>query len=301
MSQIKSPNYPSLGLADAIDAVAKIEGQYRSSAAAREDAARLMGYTSLSGPATKSLAALASYGLVEKAGKGMLRVTPLARAILHPASDEEKAEATVKAGLSPNLFREIREHFEDVPVPPEQGVVTFLNRAGFNPSAVPKAARAFLNTAELLERLEVTESHGVSEIDGAESTLPDEKVSFGGASVGDMVQWESQGALQFQTPRRVRAVSDDGEWVAVEGSDTGIPMSQVIVEQSAPPKPPSFPPEAPAFEAQPTEKGFSEWFRAKVGADKLVTINFKGEGGIGPKEIEKMIRVLEAQKLALED
>jgi len=51
----------------------------------------------------------------------------------------------------------------------------------------------------------------------------------------------------------------------------------------------------------PTEKGFSEWFRAKVGADKIVTINFKGDGEIGPKEIEKMIRVLEAQKLALED
>ncbi len=301
MSQIKSPNYPSLGLADAIDAVAKIEGQYRSSAAAREDAAKLMGYTSLSGPASKSLAALASYGLVEKAGKGMLRVTPLARAILHPTSDVEKAEATVKAGLTPNLFREIREHFDDVPVPPEQGVATFLNRAGFNPSAVPKAARAFLNTAEMLERLKVIESHGVSESDGAESTLPDEKGSFGGASLGDMIQWESQGALQFQTPRRVRAISEDGEWVAVEGSDTAIPMNQVIVEQAAPPKPPVFPQETPTFEAQPTERGFSEWFRAKVGANKLVTINFKGEGEIGPKEIEKMIRVLEAQKLALED
>ena len=78
-------------------------------------------------------------------------------------------------------------------------------------------------------------------------------------------------------------------------------MSQVIVEQSAPPKPPNFPSAPPTFEAQPTEKGFSEWFRAKVGADKLVTINFKGDGEIGPKEIEKMIRVLEAQKLALED
>jgi hypothetical protein len=33
----------------------------------------------------------------------------------------------------------------------------------------------------------------------------------------------------------------------------------------------------------------------------LITINFKGEGEIGPKEIEKMIRVLEAQKAALED
>ncbi|MEM9247029.1 MAG: hypothetical protein AAGA67_14995 [Cyanobacteria bacterium P01_F01_bin.153] len=74
-------------------------------------------------------------------------------------------------------------------------------------------------------------------------------------------------------------------------------MSQVIVEQPAPPQ---FPPEQPAM-GEAAQKGFSEWFRAKVGADKLVTINFKGEGEVGPKEIEKMIRVLEAQKLALED
>lgn len=81
-------------------------------------------------------------------------------------------------------------------------------------------------------------------------------------------------------------------------------MSQVTVEQSAPPTPPAIPPhagEAGAAIVPTAERGFSEWFRAKVGPDKIVTINFKGEGEIGPKEIEKMIRVLEAQKLALED
>lgn len=298
---IHSPSYPSLSLATCIDHTKKIEGLYRTSAAGRKDAANLMGFSSLSGPANKALAALASYGLVERAGKGMLRVTPLAISIIHPKSDDERRKALLEAAQSPQLFREIREQFPDLAVPPEPGVVTHLNRAGFNPNSVPKAARAFLETARFVEQLGGTESHGSDEEDGAESESPDDQTTFGGASVGDLIQWESQGALQFETPRRVRAVSDDGEWVAVEGSDTGIPMSQVIVEQSAPPKPPTFPSEAPAIEAQPTEKGFSEWFRAKVGADKLVTINFKGDGEIGPKEIEKMIRVLEAQKLALED
>lgn len=87
-------------------------------------------------------------------------------------------------------------------------------------------------------------------------------------------------------------------------SDAGIPMSQVTVEQSAAATPPAIPPhtgDASAATVPTAERGFSEWFRAKVGPDKIVTINFKGEGEIGPKEIEKILRVLEAQKLALED
>jgi len=254
-SNIKSPNYPSMGLADAIDSVAKIEAQYRSSAASREDAAGLIGYSALSGPATKSLAALASYGLVEKAGKGMLRVTPLARAIIHPSTAREKAESTLKAGLTPALFREIREQFTDIPIPPEQGVITFLNRAGFNPTAVPKAAKAFSNTAELLERIKVSESHGDQVDEDAKLESPDGK--FGGASVGDFIQWENQGALQFEKPLRVRWVSDDGSHLAVEGSDTGIPMDQSIIEAApaAVMPPPQSPPPAVSGQQEVAKEG----------------------------------------------
>lgn len=297
---IRSPSYPSMSIEDTIKAVGKIESQYRGSPVDREDAAKLLGYSGLSGPANKALAALASYGLVERAGKGMMRVTSRARSILHPESSADRARHLRDAALEPKLFREIKDRFEDIQVPPMHGVVTYLNREGFNPSAVNPAAKAFVTTMEFIQSLGESESHVSDEGDDAKSDSPDDETTFGGASVGDIIQWESQGALQFETPRRVRAISEDGLWVAVEGSDTGIPMSQVIVEQPAPPKPPQFPPEQPMI-AETAPKGFSEWFRAKVGPDKLVTINFKGEGEIGPKEIEKMIRVLEAQKLALED
>lgn len=225
---IKSPSYPSVPFANALDAVAKIESQYRSSAVGREEAAKLIGYSALSGPATNALAALASYGLVERAGKGMVRVTPLARSILHPANEAERVDGTIRAAMGPPLFKEIREQFPDVPVPPEGGVVNYLNRAGFNPSAVPKAAKAFLSTAEMLQGMKVDESYGSLTDSGLESNLPDKR--FGSASVGDFIQWESQGVLQFETPRRVRWISDDGTHLAVEGSDTGIPMSQAILE-----------------------------------------------------------------------
>lgn len=251
---IHSPSYPAISLEASVGHVSKIEGAYRTSAADREDAAKLIGYSSLSGPANKTLAALASYGLVERAGKGMMRVTALAVSILHPKSDDEKRKALVEAAMTPPLFRDIREQFPDLAIPPEAGVVTHLNRAGFNPNAVPKAAKAFLETARFVEELGASGSHGFAENDDAESALLDDDTKFGGASVGDFIQWESQGALQFETPRRVRWVSDDGDWIAVEGSDTGIPMSQVTLEQGATKSPPPIPPAQlqPNADAPPT-------------------------------------------------
>ncbi|WP_299568017.1 hypothetical protein [uncultured Sulfitobacter sp.] len=296
---IRSPAYPSLSLNDAVEAVEKIETQYRGSSVDRIDAAKLIGYASGSGPANKALAALASFGLVERAGKGMMRVTGRARSILHPDSADEKIRHLREAALEPKLFQEIKGRFEDIDVPPMEGVVTFLNREGFNPSAVGPAAKAFINTMVYIQSFGDSESHGKSDVVAPSSTTS--SVEFGGAAVGDKIQWESGGVLQFETPKAVRWVSDDGAWLAVEGSETGIPMNEVTIESpaasiSAPPIPPmARPSETPLVE------GFSEWFRAKVGSDKLVTINFKGEGEIGPREIEKMIRVLEAQKLALED
>jgi hypothetical protein len=62
-----------------------------------------------------------------------------------------------------------------------------------------------------------------------------DRPSFGGASVGDLIQWQSNGTIQFNPLKRVRFVSDDGNWVQVEGSQTGIPINEVIVEQKQQP------------------------------------------------------------------
>ena len=45
-------------------------------------------------------------------------------------------------------------------------------------------------------------------------------------TVGDFVQWESQGVLQFEA-KKVVAITPDRLYVQVEGSQTGIPMEQV--------------------------------------------------------------------------
>lgn len=169
---IRSPSYPNLPLREAVAAVAKIEGVYRASPVDREAGAKLIGFSSLSGPANQALAALASYGLVERAGKGEMRVTERARSILHPDSAGEKIHALSAAASEPQLYRELCERFSDIAVPPEEGVVNYLNRQGFNPTAVKPAAKAFLMTMAYMKELGGIESHGQADTFAQKSLSP---------------------------------------------------------------------------------------------------------------------------------
>jgi hypothetical protein len=160
-SAIRSPSYPNMPLREAIEAIGKIETPYRSSPVDRANAVKLIGYSSLSGPANKALAALAAYGLLERAGKGEARVSERARDILHAESPAQRNARLFEAAMEPALYRELRERFAEIPVPPIDGVMTYLNRKGFNPNAVRPAAKAFLETMSYLQEVGATDSHGV--------------------------------------------------------------------------------------------------------------------------------------------
>ena len=70
MARIRSPNYPTIGLAIAIEkarAVLKTEGK---NAVAREAIAKALGFGSLNGASATMLSALSKYGLLENVGEG---------------------------------------------------------------------------------------------------------------------------------------------------------------------------------------------------------------------------------------
>ena len=48
-------------------------------------------------------------------------------------------------------------------------------------------------------------------------------------NIGDLVQWARDSVDQFDTPRRIRAMQmhDQQEWAFVEGSKTGMPVSEL--------------------------------------------------------------------------
>lgn len=52
--------------------------------------------------------------------------------------------------------------------------------------------------------------------------------------IGDEIQWTSQGADQFVEPKKIKSISENGEYAFVEGSDTGIPINEISVTKAAP-------------------------------------------------------------------
>jgi hypothetical protein len=123
------------------------------------------------------------------------------------------------------------------------------------------------------------------------------------ASPGDLVQWTSGGVDQFETPRRVRGVHrrDGKEWALVEGTNTGIPLDELTVVT---PKPgatalrPSTTAPSDPIEVPSTDKE-REYLRGMLSRDSSYRLLVSGD--IGPKELGRMIRLLQAQKAILED
>ena len=161
---IRSPSYPNFSLSDALAKARTLHDLYRTSPITREEAARAIGYSGLSGPANQALSSLAAYGLMERAGKGDARVTERAVAILHPNSDEEKREKLAAAAFAPPLFQKLRERHDVGEMATVHVVASYLSREGFNANAVGRAAKAFLGTLRCLEEEGVTESHGTQSL-----------------------------------------------------------------------------------------------------------------------------------------
>ncbi|MBB3976462.1 hypothetical protein GGQ64_001651 [Rhizobium azooxidifex] len=305
MSRVHSPGYPNTSLPKAIGQARSIHAADRRNVIDRDVAAKHIGYSGQSGASDKALASLAHYGLLEKAGKGQTRVTQLAVDIIHPVSETARKQALLEAAYTPTVFAEIRDRFHDGP-PSEGALKSWLSRENFLDRAIGPVVSAYMDTQRFLEQEEAFESGGPSVDDSRESFVPDRtplvegSIMFGGAKVGDLIQWESQGVLQLPKPLRVRLVSEDCKWVAVEGSQTGIPMNEVIVETPASTdvKFPTFPLLQEDQVASPA-KGETEWMRNSLSQETNVRILARGD--MGPKEIGKLIRLLEAQKAILEE
>ncbi len=303
MARVHSPGYPNAPLPKAIQHARAIFDADRRNPIDRAVAVRHMGYGGPSGAADKALATLAHYGLVEKTGKSEIRVTQLALDIIHPDKPEDRKRALLQAGFTPQVFKDLRERFAGGHVS-EGALESYLKRENFLDRAIGPVTKAYLDTCRFLEQEKAYESGGY-EHEKAEKLVPQEdeeenSTVFGGARVGDLIQWESGGALQLERPTRVRLVTDDGQWVCVEHSETGIPMSEVIVMQPASAEPPRFAltPDL-ASVAVRREAGETEWMRNRLGGDTTVRLLVSGE--MGTKQISKLIKLLETQRDVLED
>jgi hypothetical protein len=150
MARMRSPNFPSLSLEEALSFAKVIWDKNRKAPIMREAAAKDLGYTGLTGRSMTVLGALNQYGLVELSSKGRTRVTQLTEDILVGYPEEVKRSAIATAGRMPGLFRDIYDKFEGV-VPGENAVRSFLFQKGFTNEGVEKALKSFSATNRYVE------------------------------------------------------------------------------------------------------------------------------------------------------
>lgn len=179
MAVTRSPGYPSISLAEAIELTSKLYEANRTNPADREAAAKDIGYSGMSGTSAKALADLAHYGLIEKAGKGGVRVSQRGVDILYPENAASKNRALHEAAARPQLFAEMQEHFSDGR-PSENSIKVYLMRRGFASVAIPYVLRSYTGTLDLLQQAPASESHGDTEREGPKSAQ-DQRESTGPA------------------------------------------------------------------------------------------------------------------------
>lgn len=231
---MRSPNYPAIGLPDAIALAQRIWKKDKRTPVSFKELAVAIGYRSLSGPARTKISALKKYGLISKNGANW-KLSDRAMAILHkPRITPDYKDAVAAAIKSVELFDKLlRTHGQ-------ASSSTLRSHLIVEHSFTEDGADKFIKAFSATKPLASPDFVGNNTEDDESSEKP---------SVGDFVQWESQGAAQFPEPRKVTGLSDDGEWAFVEGTEAGLAVAELTIEQSAtkesmtPPPNPDFVPD----------------------------------------------------------
>lgn len=139
----RSVAYPSVTLEEALNRLQELQSNHGSGPYSREDAARGMGYSSISGASTRAVAALVHYGLLDRSGNAYTQ-SKIAREILFPVSDQAKSHAITQAAHSPRLFETLIKKYAGQAIPTM--LDNILIREGVSSGASKETANTFRET-----------------------------------------------------------------------------------------------------------------------------------------------------------
>jgi hypothetical protein len=150
MAKVRSPQYPAIGLKEAIEKVSAVYKKDYQTPTQRDVIASHMGYKSLNGKSLGVLSAIGKYGLLE--GRGTeYRVSDLAvRIIAHQPGEPERIAGIQEAAAKPDLFVELDKRFADGKAS-DQAIRPYLLIQKFIPSAADAAIRSYRETKRLVE------------------------------------------------------------------------------------------------------------------------------------------------------
>jgi hypothetical protein len=295
----RSPSYPSISLKTAMERLATLDEHFKRHPAPFAKAGLAWGMKVASSQSSSTLAALKSFGLVEYEGSGAdlkVNVSADGRTYLRAQQENIKREVLRRVALKPKAIAKYWAEWGNPRPIDEVCLDELVLKAKFSQPGAQTFLKVYDSTVAYAGLASSDKVKDKDEV--AEDSSPHDD---GKAAVGDYVQWESDGVLQFEQPKRVRAIQEvDGSgWVFVEGSETGIPMNEVTIEQKGSAGKPSgvTPPTlSEEIRVSPSER---EWLRGPLSKETGYRLIVTGK--LGPKEIGKLITLLEAQKMVLSD
>jgi hypothetical protein len=232
----RSPAYPAITLAQAIKRADEFYAEEHTNPASFNSAATHWGYKPTSSGALLTAAALKSFGLLdelESTSGRTFQISPLGRKIVADKrpNSTERAEAIKEAAMKPKIHADLwRKYNGRLPSDVELNYRLEVDW-DFNVNSIPAFIKEFRDTIAFA-KLDESANMSLAE---ADSEKRDETPNV---KIGDYVQWTSQGVDQFVEAKRVRELSEDGQYAFVDDCLTGLPIREVEIRE-APVVPPT--------------------------------------------------------------
>jgi len=241
--RMRSPAYPYINLETAIKRAKEFYDKEQRNAAPVKVAVKHWGYEEKSSGGTQTAAALISFGLLRDDGVGEKRKVKLTenalRILLDTRTDSsDRVDAIRIAALTPKIHQQLwRKWGTDIPSPENLKHTLMLDwKPPFNPAAVDGFIKEYKDTIAFAKpdasdmvpladgdtTLELEEEEGDGKRTPRGSYIP---------RIGDYVQWEPKGILQFTEPKRVTSISPDGTYAFVDGSSTGLLVGELTKQE----------------------------------------------------------------------
>ena len=147
-SRKRSPNAPSMSLDEALDRAIKVYEREQRHPAPTDVVAQDIGYKSASnGAALSAIAALRSYGLLEKMGPGKLAVADDVQSFHYAPDESLRQELLIKWLRSPAVFSFLLDKY--VGSLPSDSTIRFdLIQEGFKPGSAESVLKSFKKSVE---------------------------------------------------------------------------------------------------------------------------------------------------------
>ena len=240
----RSPSFPFITLTKALERLSAVYKEAKRHEARLPEVATALGLGAKSSGTLQTVAALISFGLLDGSGSGdsrKFRVSDLAFKILEDHRPGAKEGGLREAALKPRLIAEYAESWRNGR--PNDAIC--ISELRIDRGFTEEGAAVFLRVFDDAIRYAQCSSHDKkSDADSNGAALTNSPPPNAQIEIGDLVQWEVDGVLRLERPTAVRAIQEQEgqEWAFVDGSETGIRMEELILDQKgalhrpAPPK-----------------------------------------------------------------